>query len=195
MGTVLANNDRRLERVSFLETLFSNPRAALLWLPVRIWLGWQWVEAASHKTSNPAWVETGAALKGYWTGAVAIPETGRPAIAFDWYRGFIQAMLDAEAYTWFAKLIAYGELLIGIALIVGAFTGVALAFSALMNWNFMMAGSASTNPMLFLVAVVLLLAWRVVGKIGLDFFIPIKLATPWGKPSSHELANALPAGE
>ena len=96
MGTVLANNDRRLERVSFLETLFSNPRAALLWLPVRIWLGWQWVEAASHKTSNPAWVETGAALKGFWTGAVAIPETGRPAIAFDWYRGFIQAMLDAD---------------------------------------------------------------------------------------------------
>jgi len=31
-------------------------------------------------------------------------------------------MLDTQAYTWFAKWVAYGELLIGIALIIGAFT-------------------------------------------------------------------------
>lgn len=29
--------------------------------------------------------------------------------------GFLQAMLDAGAYTWFAKIIAVGELVIGIA--------------------------------------------------------------------------------
>ena len=45
---------------------------------------------------------------------------------------------------WFAKLVAYGELLIGIALIIGAFTGIAALFGGVMNWNYIMAGSAST---------------------------------------------------
>ena len=43
---------------------------------------------------------------------------------------------------------ACGELLIGIALIVGALTGIAAFFGGFMNWNFMMAGSASANPLL-----------------------------------------------
>jgi thiosulfate dehydrogenase (quinone) large subunit len=165
--------------------LFSDPRMSFVWLALRIWLGYQWLNSALGKIGNPAWVETGAALRGFWTGAVAIPAEGRPPIAFDWYRGFIQGMLDAEAYVWFAKLVAYGELLVGIALIIGAFTGIAAFFSGFMNWNFMMAGSASTNPMLFLVAVSLILAWKVAGYIGADYFLLSWLGTPWdGEPVS-----------
>src|SRR5690349_19263595 len=81
------------------KTLFNNPLAAWLWLPLRVWLGYQWVEASLHKINNPAWVVTGEALKGFWTAAVAIPETGRPPIAFDWYRGFLTMLLNAQAYT------------------------------------------------------------------------------------------------
>ena len=160
--------------------LFSDPRMSFVWLVLRVWLGYQWLNAAMGKIGNPAWVQTGDALKGFWTGAVAIPAEGRPAIAFDWYRGFLQAMLDAEAYVWFAKLVAYGELLIGIALIIGAFTGIAAFFSGFMNWNFMMAGSASTNPMLFVIAVALILAWKTAGYLGADFFLLRWLGTPWG---------------
>lgn len=163
----------------FARTLFTDTRMAWLWLVLRVWLGYQWVDAALHKIDNPAWVETGEALKGFWTGAVAIPEAGRPAIAFDWYRGFIQFLLDAEAYTWFAKLVAYGELLVGIALILGIFTGFAAFFSGLMNWNFMMAGSASTNPLLFVIAVGLILSWKIAGYIGVDRFLLPYLGTPW----------------
>ena len=159
--------------------LFGDVRMAWVWLVVRIWLGYKWVDAALHKIDNPAWVETGDALKGFWMGAVAIPEQGRPAIAFDWYRGFIQFLLDAEAYTWFAKLIAYGELVIGIALILGLFTGIAAFFSGFMNWNFIMAGAASSNGMLFLTAVLLVLAWKIAGYIGLDYFLLPWLGTPW----------------
>ena len=99
--------------------LFSDIRMSWVWLILRIWLGYKWVDAALHKIDSPAWVETGAALKGFWTGAVQIPEGGRPPIAFDWYRNFIQYLLDAEAYVWFGKLVAYGELIIGVALILG----------------------------------------------------------------------------
>ena len=167
--------------------LFNDTRMSIVWLILRVWLGYQWVSAALHKIDNPAWVQTGEALKGFWTGAVAIPAEGRPAIAFDWYRGFIQTLLDAEAYTWFAKLIAYGELLVGIALIVGIFTGIAAVFSGLMNWNFMMAGSASTNPMLFLIAVGLILAWKIAGYIGVDYYLLPALGTPWRGDEASEV--------
>lgn len=169
MATITASRREVPRWPSLLNRLFTDVRAAWLWLPLRLWLGYQWLEAASHKVGNPAWTETGVALKGFWTNAVSVPEGGRAPIAFDWYRSFIQALLDAEAYTWFAKLIAYGELLIGIALIVGALVGVTAFFAAFMNWNFMMAGSASTNPLLFVIAIGLLPAWRVAGLVGVDY--------------------------
>ncbi|MFO7538097.1 MAG: DoxX family membrane protein [Chloroflexota bacterium] len=169
-----------------VQMLLSDPRAGWLWLILRVWLGWQWLSSGWGKTSNPAWVETGEALKGFWERAVLIPDGGRPAIAFDWYRNFLQAMLDAEAYTWFAPLVTYGEVLVGVALIIGAFTGIAAFFGAFMNWNFMMAGSASTNPMLFVIAVGLILAWKVAGHIGADYFLLRWIGTPWGWISRQE---------
>jgi thiosulfate dehydrogenase [quinone] large subunit len=175
-----------IENPKFIQTLISDTRLAWLWLPLRIWLGYQWIEASLHKINNPAWVQTGEALKGFWMGAVAIPEAGRPPIAFDWYRSFIQMLIDAQAYTWFGKLVAYGEMLVGIALIVGAFTGFAAFFSGLMNWNFMMAGSASTNPLLFVIAVSLILAWKVAGYVGADYYLLRWIGVPW----QHEGASA-----
>src|SRR6476619_2951307 len=94
--------------------LFSTTKFAWLWAIVRIFLGYEWVTASLHKISDPKWVSTGEALTGFWTNAVKVSDTGKSAIAYDWYRGFIQFMLDNQWYTWFAKLVAYGELLIGI---------------------------------------------------------------------------------
>lgn len=179
VANVMTRKGEVVQEPALVKKLFNNPLAGLLWLPLRIWLGYQWIEASSHKIGNPAWVQTGEALKGFWTAAVQIPANGRPAISFDWYRAFIQMMLDAQAYTWFAKLVAYGELLIGIALILGAFTGLAAFISGFMNWNFMMAGSASINPMLFTVAVLLILAWKVSGYLGADYVLLRWLGTPW----------------
>ena len=98
-------------------------------------------------------------------------------------------MLDAEAYTWFGALVAYGEYIIGIALILGMFTGVAACFGALMNWNFMMAGSASSNPMLFIVALGIMFAWKISGYYGLDYYLLRKLGTPWKSKAATETAN------
>jgi thiosulfate dehydrogenase [quinone] large subunit len=181
MNFIRSFKGRDIQDPGFARFLVSDRRAAWLWLPLRLWLGYQWIEASTHKIGNAAWVGGGEALKGYWTNAVAIPETGRPAIAFDWYRTFLQTLLDAQAYTWFAKLIAYGELLVGIALVLGAFTGIAAFAGAAMNWNFMMAGSASTNPVLFVIAVGLVLAWKVAGYIGADLVLLPLIGTPWGR--------------
>ena len=141
---------------------------------------YQWISAALHKIGVDAWTGNGAALKAFWERAVQVPPPpARPPIAFGWYRAFIQYLLDIQAYTWFAKLVAYGELLVGIALILGAFVGIAAFFGAFMNWNFMMAGTASTNPLLFTVEVLLILAWKVAGYYGLDRWLLPMLGTPW----------------
>lgn len=177
----LLKKERVVKDPAFAKFLTSSPLASLIWLPLRIWLGWQWFDAGLHKVTNPAWTKTGEALKGFWMGAVAIPDGGRPTIAFGWYREFIQFLLDSEAYSWFGGVIAYGELLIGIALILGAFTGIAALAGGFMNWNFIMAGAASTNGMLFAISVGLILAWKVSGYIGADYFLLNLIGAPWGR--------------
>lgn len=166
----------------FARFLTSDWRASLIWLPLRIYVGLQWFTAGEHKVGDPAWVSTGAALKGFWASAIAVPAApAKPLITFDWYRSFLQFLLSAQTYVWFGKLVAYGELLVGIALIVGAFTGIAAVLGGLMNWNYIMAGSASTNGLLFACEVGLIIAWKVSGYIGADFFLLRWIGTPWGR--------------
>jgi thiosulfate dehydrogenase [quinone] large subunit len=100
-------------------------------------------------------------------------------VAFDWYRDFLLWLLSVGAEGFFGKLITYGQVLVGVALIFGAFVGLAAFFGAFMNWNFMMAGTASTNPMMFLVSLLLVLAWKVAGYYGLDRWLLPALGTPW----------------
>jgi thiosulfate dehydrogenase [quinone] large subunit len=162
--------------------LFHDTRSAALWLVVRFYLGFQWLEAGWHKFAGTGWMDGGASLKGYWTKAIAVdPKTGTGPISNDygWYRGFLQFLLDQSAYTWFAKAIVFGEILVGVGLIVGGLVGIAAFFGALMNMSFMLAGSASTNPVLFVLAVLLMLAWKNAGYIGLDRVLLPALGTPW----------------
>lgn len=183
-----------IEEPAFVKTLFNDVRFSVIWLALRVWLGWQWIDASLHKIENPAWVQTGDALKGYWSGAVAIPEAGRPAITFDWYRSFIQFLLDTQSYTWFAKVVAYGEFAIGVALIIGAFVGIAAFAGAFMNWNFMMAGSASSNPWLFVIALLLIFAWKTAGYFGADYFLLRWLGTPWNRKQESSVRSAAALG-
>lgn len=181
----MASQTQEKNRVRFSDppianTLLNSTNWSWLWLIARLYLGYSWLTSGLGKLSNPAWVKTGDALKGFWQFAVAVPEApAKPAISFDWYRAFLQMLLDSHSYTWFAKLVVAGELLVGIALILGIFTGIAAFFGGFLNWNFMMAGSASTNPVLFVISIFLILAWKTAGWIGLDRWILPALGTPW----------------
>jgi thiosulfate dehydrogenase [quinone] large subunit len=159
--------------------LFSNTATAWFWLVVRLWVGYQWIEAAFHKVTNPAWVHTGAAVKTFWEAAVVVPARGQPPIAFGWYREFIRYLLATHSYTWFARIVAVGELAVGFALVLGVFVGISAFFGGLMNWSYLMAGTVSTNPVLFVAAILLMLGWKVAGYIGLDYYLLPMLGTPW----------------
>ena len=168
-----------IEGPAFTRFLFGNSRAGLFWLPIRLFVGFTWLEAGYHKFSGTGWMDGGAALKGFWTAAVAVPDKGSPAITYDWYRSFIQTLLDNQAYTWFAPLIAFGEMAVGLGLLLGVLTGIAAFFGDLMNMSFLLAGSASSNPVMFTLAIGLMLAWKVAGYYGLDRYILPLLGTPW----------------
>ncbi len=171
--------DVSIEGPAITQFLFHDSRAGLIWLPIRVFLGFNWIESGWGKITGTGWMDGGAALQGYWTNAVAIPEAGRPPISFEWYRDFIQVLLDNQAWTWFAPLIALGELAVGLGLLFGCLTGVAAFFGALMNMSFLLAGSASTNPIMFTLAVGVILAWRVAGYYGIDRWLLPAIGTPW----------------
>jgi thiosulfate dehydrogenase [quinone] large subunit len=172
-----------IEGPAFARFLFNNSRAGLFWLPIRLFVGFEWFEAGWHKFTGTGWLDGGGALLGYWNNAVKIPEQGAPSITFEWYRDFLQLLIDNHANGWFAFLIVFGEMAVGLAILFGALTGVAAFFGALMNMSFLLAGSASVNPVLFTFAIGLMLAWKVAGFYGLDRYLLPALGAPW-RPGS-----------
>jgi len=159
--------------------LFSNTRAGLLWLPIRIFVGFEFAVAGYHKLIASAWTNGGTALLGYWQNAVKVPATGSAPITFDWYRSFLQFLINSHAQGWFAWLITLGELAVGIGLLLGVLVGIAAFFGIVMNMSYLLAGSTSVNPVLFALAVGLILAWRVAGYYGLDRWLLPRLGVPW----------------
>jgi thiosulfate dehydrogenase [quinone] large subunit len=171
---------QQFEDPNIIKFLFGNRIMAPIFLLARLYVGWQFIQAGYDKVSGDGWLnQDGSSLKAFWTRIVAIPQTGSPPIKYGWYRDFIQFMLDHHWYSWFAYIIAFGELCVGIAMIVGIFTGLAAIFGATLNFNFLLAGSASTNPVLFLLAILILLGWKVSGYIGVDRWLLPALGTPW----------------
>ena len=154
--------------------LFSNTHLAWLWLLVRAWLGWVWLESGLEKIGDPRWVSDGEAVKGFWERALAMAPTGKPVIAVDWYRGFIQFLYDAQAWSWLAPIIAWAEVVIGVALLLGLLTGLAAFGGGFLNWSFVMAGTASINGLMFPVSALTILAWKTAGWYGLDRWV-----LPW----------------
>lgn len=176
-----------------LRALLSDPRASPLWLGVRLYLGGQWLRAGGQKLLGPAsvgWVHSGVVhgqaidegdrLRGFWQHALTPAQPGSmPQVGYGWYRDFLRFLLAHHAQTVMAPLIAGTEFLVGVLLILGAFTAVAAGVGALLNFNYMLAGSASINPVLFLGALLLIAAWRVAGWLGLDHWLLPALGTPW----------------
>src|SRR5436190_89431 len=123
--------------------LFQSTMASWMWLIVRVYVGYEFLEAGWHKFTDPAWMNgTGEGILGFWTRAVAIPAApARPPITFDWYRNFLQFLIDTNSAGWFSYMIVFGELFVGIGLILGAFVGLAAAGGLLLNLAFLLAGA------------------------------------------------------
>lgn len=172
---------KQIPELSLSRFIFSDTKLALLWLIIRVYIGWQWVIAGWEKINNPAWVgsHAGVAISGFFMGALKKTGGTHPDVA-GWYGGFINNVALPNA-SFLSHLVSFGELLVGVALIIGAFTGIAAFFGAFMNMNYLFAGTVSTNPVMFLLELFLILAWRVAGWYGLDRYLLPFLGTPWSR--------------
>ena len=183
----LARKDTVIADPPLARFLFSDTRMAVVWLVLRIYVGFSWLDAGLHKVLDAGaktnYIYDGSGLLAFWQRIAAIPAApAKPVITYDWYRNFIQFMVDNHWEVFFGKLIAFGETAVGIGLILGAFVGIAAVGGAFMNLTFMLAGSASTHPVLLLLGFLLVLAWKTAGYIGLDRYLLPILGTPWKTP-------------
>ena len=159
--------------------LFANTAMAWFWLAVRLYVGWEWLAAGWEKYQNPIWrgAGAGAAVKGFLLGAIAKTSGPHPDVS-GWYASFLQHVALPHV-TLFSNLVTFGELAVGVALILGLFTGIAAFFGTFMNLNYLFSGTVSTNPLLLVLQLFLIMAWRVAGWYGADQFVLPALGTPW----------------
>jgi len=160
--------------------LFASRWMAPLWTVVRIYVGYEWFTAGWAKVHESSWVGAGAgtAISGFLKGALAKAGGDHPSVAA-WYGWLIQHVFLPHAGL-MSYMVSFGELLVGVALILGLLTGLSAFFGGFMNASYLLAGTVSTNPILFILATWLVLAWRVAGYYGLDYFVLPMIGAPRG---------------
>ena len=171
-----------------METLRNPAYAGIIWLIARLWLGYEWLHAGIGKVfgeGSAVWVgdKAGVAVNGFLQGAI---ERSPLAAGFDsatahpevkaWYAYLVQNVFQPNAPL-FSYLVAYGEVLVGIALIIGLFTHFSAVMGVLMNLAFLLAGTSSSNPLMLVVGLtIVLVGGAAVGYYGLDRFArPIEI--------------------
>jgi len=182
-----------IEDSPIARSVFGAIRWAWVWLILRLYVGWEWLQAGWGKLHNPAWTGTkaGTAITGFLNTALSKTGGDHPDVQ-GWYAWFLQHIVLIDPKLW-SYLISWGEFLVGIALILGIFTGIAAFLGSFMNVNYLLAGTVSTNPILFVIATWLVLAWKTAGWLGLDRRVLPLLGTPW-KPGYifHETGGQAP---
>jgi thiosulfate dehydrogenase [quinone] large subunit len=180
---------------------YRSKAASVLWLVARLWLGYGWLSAGFQKVwgSEKAafWYGGGVGVKGFAIAGVAGSAAGKGVGAsYGWWAAFLRDFVLPNA-SWIAKVVTLSELVIGLLLILGLFTGVAAVAGLTLNLVYMFTGSAGVNPAYAIVAVFLILAWRNAGYLGLDgFALPMaRERLRRSRPVTGLTAPPLPAEE
>ena len=151
--------------------------AAGVWFVVRMNVGAEWLLAGWEKVQSPVWGSSGIALTGFVKGALAKTTGPNPAVQ-GWYARFLQDFVLPNA-GFFSFLVTWGEVAVGLGILVGALTGIAAGFGVLMNLNYLLAGTVSVNPILGVFGLFLVISWRVCGWLGVDSWLLPALGMPW----------------
>ncbi len=178
-----------IEEPGFARILFASPAASWIWLVARLYLGYNWLHAGWEKVTgtesgwhwaftSQSWLKTSAGLKGFAGFALSNAKGPHAAVNYGWYAAFLR-WIERSGAGVLAPVIAIGEVLIGLALIFGLFTGIAALFGAMLSMAFGLAGVAGVNPVFLFAEIMLILAWRNAGYYGLDRYVLPALGTPW----------------
>lgn len=147
----------------FVKWLRENVYAAGFLALLRIYIGWQWMTAGWGKVNN------GFDAKGFLVGAIEKAAGERPVVQ-GWWANFLEGFALPNVGI-FNVLVAWGELLVGIGLILGCLTTFAALMGAVMNFAFLFSGTVSTNAQMVLITVFIIVAGFNAGKFGLDYYV------------------------
>jgi thiosulfate dehydrogenase [quinone] large subunit len=171
----------RFPEPSISRFFLASTGSAVLWFVARMYVGTEWFLAGWEKVNSPAWGTSGKALTGFVNGALAKTSGPNPAVQ-GWYAWFLQHIVLPNA-GFFSFLVTWGEVAVGVGIVLGILTGIAAGFGVLMNLNYLLAGTVSVNPVLGMIGLFLVISWRVCGWIGLDRWLLPALGLPW-KPGT-----------
>jgi thiosulfate dehydrogenase [quinone] large subunit len=147
--------------------------ASILLTIARIWLGFQWLMDGWGKLTTAGGFSAQGLIQGAINKPIMTPD-GKSQ-TYPWYTEMLKMTTDNGNHTeLFNFMVSWGEFLVGLGLLVGAFTIAAAFFGLLMNYAFMLAGVVSISPVFILIEFLILMAGFNAGKIGLDRWI-----TPW----------------
>jgi thiosulfate dehydrogenase [quinone] large subunit len=193
---VTAASTEQFPEPAIAKFFLASAGSAGMWFVVRMYVGAEWLLAGWDKVITPAvWGTSGKAIAGFVAGALAKTAGAHPSVQ-GWYASFLQNFVLPNAGL-FSFLVTWGEVAVGVGLLLGILTGIAAGFGVLMNLNYLLAGTVSINPVLGVLGLFLCFSWRVCGWIGIDRWLLPVLGLPW-KPGtwfrSPEATAATPRG-
>ncbi|WNQ12396.1 DoxX family protein [Paenibacillus aurantius] len=151
-----------------MKWLRENAYAAAALFVLRVYVGWQWLEAGWHKLTGANAFDAGGFIKG----AIAKPiiDKATNEAVYPTFTAFLEHVALPNVKL-FNVLIPLGEFCVGLGLILGCLTTTAAFFGLFMNFMFVFAGTVSTNPWLILLGGVIFMAGANAGKFGADFYV------------------------
>lgn len=169
--------NERFPEPAIAKFFLASDGSAAMWFVVRMNVGAEWLVAGLEKMQSPAWGTSGKALSGFVAGALAKTSGANPAVQ-GWYAWFLQHVV-VNSTGLFSFLVTWGEVAVGLGLLLGILTGIAAGFGVLMNMNYLLAGTVSVNPILGMFGLFLCFSWRVCGWLGGDRWLLPSLGLPW----------------
>jgi len=160
--TEMVGDPAAVETPRILQFLTRSRIMGVGWSAMRIWLGVMWIQAGVSKlwgAENPAFMHhNGAGVAGFAAHGVA---------AYSWWGSFLHTFVVPNS-GWIGVLVSVAEFLVGIGLAIGFLTPAAALGGLILNFTYVMSGTASVNAFYMLFAVIILATWRTSGMIGVD---------------------------
>jgi thiosulfate dehydrogenase [quinone] large subunit len=143
----------------FIDLLRNNRVVAILLAILRVYIGYRWVTAGFSKIQGGSF-EAGGFIQ------MASENAAVPG----WWAGFLQTVaLPNQEF--FSFLVMWGELLVGIALILGVFTNFAALMGITMNLSFLFSGAGMIDAQMAILTVFIAIAGNNAGRYGLDRWV------------------------
>jgi len=130
---------------------------------IRLYLGYFWLTSGIGKITG------GFEVNGFLQGAIG-KATGDHTAVQTWWATFLE-QVALPNHELFSTLVMWGEVLVGIGLILGLFTNLAALGGITMNFSFLLSGTTSTNPQMVILTIFLLVAGANAGRYGLDRWV------------------------